>query len=130
MDDPRQNPRFKEKYKTQHSESSGAALARAHHGLTVVGTTTRGSCHGQPTVATFLPGCFSFLCGLLFSHAIFRFCATILPLKRMYLATFKSGFHSLATLKLTQTPLERWEEGERRSSGSNRVVATFKKATT
>jgi len=37
----------------------------------------------------------------------------------MRLVAFESRCHSLATLKLTQTPLERLQEGEKRSSESN-----------
>jgi len=44
----------------------------------------------------------------------------------MYLASFGRGFHSLATLKLTPTPLEGFEEGEKGLTGSNSVAAKSK----
>jgi len=46
----------------------------------------------------------------------------------MNLAEKEGRFHSLVTLKLTKTPLERLEEGERRSSGSNSIAAKIEES--
>jgi len=77
-------------------------------------------------VAVFSPGASVSFAAFCFPTQFFDFCCRFALKMRMNMARKDGRFHSLASLKLTQTVLERTEEGERRSRGSNGIAAKSK----
>ena len=73
-------------YQNAAEQENGTPPANEHHSLTVVSTTGRGNCHGQPMVAAMavvplpLPGCADFLRPFVFPRDYSSVCV-VLPLK-------------------------------------------------
>jgi len=101
MDDPRQNPQAKKMHKTQHSGTIQNRSGREQHGTTGSGGSNG---HGGRIPC---PGCFSFSRPFVFPRDFSIFVA-VLSLKGN-MDGKGSRFHSLTTLKLTQTPVKEKE---------------------
>jgi len=76
--------------------------------------------------ATNSPGCFNFLRSFSIFHAVFIGLCCYFAFKEDELGCKKEGDSAYRTHSLTQTLLERLEEGERGSSESNGVEAKSK----
>ena len=123
-DDPKQDPQSKAKHKTRLLGGGGARPTSGHYGLTLVDTMSHGVRHSQlvlaatAIVAVFSPGASVSFTAFRFPMRYFDFCCCFVFKKRMNMAGKEGRFHSLATLKLPQTPLK---EKEKKKKQRHRV---------